>query len=417
MPVDTSAINTILGAYAQGAQLKQRKDDAAMQNQRDIEAQKLAKARLEAEIKQNEAALKKAEERFKADQEFKKKQQEMATASHKLSVIGARAQIAEHIQKSGVTPPGFKRELAGVDPDSDSIYYKYSSEEDPSLNVVLPSGITYARQQAAAQEEAMRPQREFEAQKATARAQLEAQKLVGQHQSKMLVEEAKTVRQRESDQKRYDAMREVANIRARAAKNPAAKAAAEYDKPLSLTEIDALNNANPDKKLQFGATRRDAVGLNVEAKTKETEGARKDREYLDKIEETAEQAKKLITSNKEFKEYFAGKGASGALKELGRRWESKTTQNLAKARALLGQLTAIIGNKNFGASFTGNEKEILRTFVPGETRSQIYEEVITQLDLLLENARKTRAITLGGKATLSAPKIDKAEAAAQRYSQ
>lgn len=415
MPVDTSAINTILSAYTQGAQIKQRKDEAALQNQRNIEAQKLAKERLDADIKQNEEALKRADERFKADQEFKKTQQSMQQAQHKLSMVGAKAQIAEHIQKSGVTPPGFKRELAGVDPDSDSIYYKYSSEDDPSLNVVLPSGITYARQQAAAQEEAMRPQREFETQKATARAQLEAQKIQAQHASKMLVEEARTTRQRESDEKRYKSMRELAYIKTSNAKSPAAKAAAEYEKPLSLTEIDSLNKANPDKQLQFGAKRKDAIGMNVEGATKESEGARQDRLNLDEVEVTAEQLKKLVTENKEFKDYFAGKSIVGKAKELGRKWESKTTPNLAKARALLGRLTAVIGNEKFGASFTGGEKEILRTFVPGETRSQIYEEVVTQIDELIENTKRARANLLGGRSSLSPPKVDKVDAALKRY--
>lgn len=415
MPVDTSAINTILSAYAQGAQIKQRKDEAALQNQRNIEAQKLAKERLEADIKQNEEALKRADERFKADQEFKKTQQSMQQAQHKLSMVGAKAQIAEHIQKSGVTPPGFKRELAGVDPDSDSIYYKYSSEDDPSLNVVLPSGITYARQQAAAQEEAMRPQREFEVQKATARAQLEAQKIQAQHQSKMLVEEVRTTRQRESDEKRYKAMREVAYIRASAAKNPAAKAAAEYEKPLSLTEIDSLNKANPDKQLQFGAKRKDAIGMNVEGATKESEGARQDRLNLDEVEKLTEEALKLITEKKEFKEYFAGKSLAGRVKEIGRKFEGKTTEDLAKARSLLGRITAVIGNEKFGASFTGGEKEILRIFVPGETRSQIYEEVVTQLKGLLENTQRARANLLGGRSTLTPPKVDKVEAAFERH--
>lgn len=404
MPVDTSAINTILGAYAQGAQIRQRREAQKFAEQEAIAQQTLRRQQFEEETKRQEAALKLQEERDKATQEFRKKQQEMQSAQQKVSMIGAKAQIAEHIQKSGITPPGFKRELAGMLPDTDEVYYKYTSEDDPNFNVVLPSGITHARQVAAQQREIMQPKMEFEAQKSTQRLQLEADKLNAQHQSKMLVEEERTKRAREAADAKYKRDLEVARVRASSAKSPAAKAEAELDKPLSPSDIADLNRANPDKQLAYGAKRRDAVGMRVEGKL--TAAAQEDLRTLDEVEIAGKKLETLLSKNEGlFKDYFAGKGIGGRVKEIGRKFEGATKEELAEARRLIGTISTLIGHEKFGASFTGGEKEQLRTFVPHSGRDQIYLEVKTQLKGLLESARRNRLTLLTGRPGETTPGV------------
>ena len=402
MPVDTSAINTILNAYAQGMQLRQNREAQAFNQQRAIAQQNLQREQLEEETKRHEAALKFQEAKFKADQERLQAQDKMAASQHKLSMIAAKSNIAQHIQSTGITPPGFKRELAGMDPDTDSVYYKYSSEEDPSFSVVLPSGITHAREVAAQQREIMKPKMEFEAQKATADLTREAFKQAATHQSKRLVEQERTKRQEEHDKREYTKAITAASIRARAAKTPAAKAAAEDEKPLSQEEIVTLNRVNPGANLQMGAKRKDAKGLMAGHKL--TASQEKDKEFLDSIEEAAMQLQPEIDKNKD---YFAGASIGGTLSELKRKALGGNKQSTARMRAILGRLTAVVGNKFFGASFTGGEDERIRAFVPRETKDQDFESVKANLEELINFTRQTRARMFGTAAAASS-KIDKA---------
>lgn len=388
MPVDTSAINTILGAYAQGAQIRQRQEAQKFAEQEAIAQQALRRQQLEEETRRHEATFKQQEARDKAINEFRKKQLDLQTSQHKIASIGAKAAIAEHTQKTGITPPEFTRDLAGVDPESDSIWYKYTSKDDPNFNFVLPSGITRAREVAAQQDIAMQPQRDFEAQKARARLELEAAKQKEAHRSKMLVEEERTRRQEMREDEAY--RREVLRSNTRAMLKRGSSKANDDERPLSREDIAEINNANPGANLKFGAKRKDAYGLDIAKKL--TASQEKDKEFLDSIEEAALQLQPAVEKNKE---YFAGSGFVGGLKELGRKATGKTSTDLASMKAILARLTSVVGNKFFGASFTGGEDERIKAFVPRETKNQNYEDVKANLAELINYTRQTRARLLG----------------------
>lgn len=405
MPVNTSAIDSIINAYLRGAQLRGEREDRANQ----------IKLQNEASIQRREKDfLDRQDEQRRLDMENKRweAQNAMAQAAHKLQVANAKQQISEGIVRTGITPPGFTKtpvpgteenvqaNVAGFTDKLNSLMPMYTSLptenrfQNPELgvDVQLPTPEKFADQQAEVQRRIQKPKIEAKRAEQLTAGQIAHQKMVDQAVIQDTLNEKEFNRRKvladEKAKEDYKRAIEVARIRAASVKDPTER---ESMKPIDPEFVQQ----NYNKGVRLGMTRKeayDAVNANGGIPNRKLSNAEvNDLTALSIIEESALEAQKAIEAAGGFDKVFSGNPFAGALKEVGAKASGTLDPKLEKVRSLLGKMATTAVHKEFGSAFTATEKGLITSYVAFPSFWQRPSAVKENLENAIREARSVRA--------------------------
>lgn len=390
MPVDMSAINTILASYNAGvARKRQNRVDEEQKRQFEIKtAQDQQQFDLQEGRRTEEAKAKFAQEKAELERQALRDKllQTTRDTEVKMKKLELGDKFRQGVMDTGQTPSGFNvKDIQITDPMAESAMLTYANPE-LGIEFSAPDFQTAREQKMQAASDAMLPKKELEDRKARLRADNDAAAAETKRKHDLELEETRSKHRKEvamiQGEARYRTAIEAAKVRNMGRKEKADP----LDRPLSPDENERFDTP-------MGTTMRDVVGkkpgvkLNASQTNKLASLSTLETQIMDATE-------KLDRVG--YDSVFKGP-ISGTSTEIGRTM-GKRDAKLEEVYADLANLEALFAKERAGTSFTANEQAMMERYIVKASAREDPIAAKEKLKSLLKFVRLSRADMLGASA-------------------